>query len=55
MRRHIEEVGGNKILDPRIIEKIVSETEKIKERIKVAQDRQRSYVNRRSKELEFEG
>lgn len=49
-----DEVGKRKILGPEIIEKTVEVITKIRERIKTTQDRQKSYADRRRKELNFE-
>lgn len=41
-------------MGPEIVEQTVKAVEKIRERIKTAQDRQKSYANKRRKELQFE-
>lgn len=49
-----DEVGERRILGPELIEKTVEAIEKIRLRIKSAQDRQKSYADQRKKGLEFE-
>ncbi|XP_022852559.1 uncharacterized protein LOC111374158 [Olea europaea var. sylvestris] len=49
-----DEVGERKILGPEIIDRTVHVVEKIRDRVKVAQNRQKSYVDRRRKDLEFQ-
>ncbi|KAK6148426.1 hypothetical protein DH2020_019338 [Rehmannia glutinosa] len=49
-----DEVGERKIFGPEIIEKTVGVIAKIRDRIKAAQDRQKSYADRRRKDLQFE-
>ncbi|KAK6160689.1 hypothetical protein DH2020_004070 [Rehmannia glutinosa] len=51
---HWDEVGERKIFGPEIIEKTVGVIAKIRDRIKAAQDRQKSYADRRRKDLQFE-
>src|SRR5436305_14436301 len=48
-----DEVGERKILGPEMIEETVGVVEKIREKIKIAQDRQKSYADKRRKDLEF--
>ncbi|XP_022854044.1 uncharacterized protein LOC111375452 [Olea europaea var. sylvestris] len=50
---HWDEVGENRILGPKIIERTVEAADKIRARIKTAQDRQKSYADSRRKDLEF--
>ncbi|XP_022880625.1 uncharacterized protein LOC111397889 [Olea europaea var. sylvestris] len=49
-----DEVGEWRILGPELIEKSVEAIDKIRMKIKIAQDRQKSYADKRRKELEFE-
>ncbi|KAK6143522.1 hypothetical protein DH2020_023870 [Rehmannia glutinosa] len=49
-----DEVGERRILGQEIIEQTVKVIKKIRERIKIAQDRQKSYVDKRRKDLRFE-
>jgi len=49
-----DEVGERRILGPELIEKTVEAIDKIRLRIKAAQDRQKSYADQRRKDLEFE-
>ncbi|XP_022853863.1 uncharacterized protein LOC111375293 [Olea europaea var. sylvestris] len=49
-----DEVGEKRILGPEFIEKTVEAIDKIRMRIKITQDCQKSYANKRKKELEFE-
>lgn len=49
-----DEVGVRKILGPELVEKSVEIVSRIKERIKMAQDRQKSYADNRRKDLHFE-
>ncbi|KAK6124790.1 hypothetical protein DH2020_041480 [Rehmannia glutinosa] len=51
---HWDKVRERKIFGPEIIEKTVGVIAKIRDRIKVAQDRQKSYADRRRKDLQFE-
>ncbi|KAK6147797.1 hypothetical protein DH2020_018709 [Rehmannia glutinosa] len=51
---HWDEVGERKIFGPKIIEKTVGVIAKIRDRINAAQDRQKSYADRRRKDLQFE-
>ncbi|KAL6547062.1 hypothetical protein OROMI_022783 [Orobanche minor] len=46
-------VGERKILGPEMIEHTVEVMDQIRERIKVAQDHQKSYADKRRKDLEF--
>ncbi|KAK6119494.1 hypothetical protein DH2020_046763 [Rehmannia glutinosa] len=50
---HWDEVGEKKVLGPDIVKRTVEAVEKIIERIKVAQDRQKSYADPKRKELQF--
>nr|GEU98061.1 putative reverse transcriptase domain-containing protein [Tanacetum cinerariifolium] len=47
------EVGEGKILGPEIVEKTTEKIVQIKERLKVARDRQKSYTDKRQEPLEF--
>ncbi|KAK6122994.1 hypothetical protein DH2020_043261 [Rehmannia glutinosa] len=49
-----DEVGENRISGPDIVEKIVEKIDLIKKRIRTAQSRQKSYTDKRRKDLEFE-
>ncbi|XP_022859958.1 uncharacterized protein LOC111380588 [Olea europaea var. sylvestris] len=49
-----DEVGKSRILGPELVEKIVEAIRKIRSRIKIVQDRQKSYADKRRKELTFE-
>ncbi|KAK6143438.1 hypothetical protein DH2020_023786 [Rehmannia glutinosa] len=51
---HWDEVGERKIFGPEIIEKMVGVIAKIRDRIKAAQDRHKSYADIRRKDLQFE-
>ncbi|KAK6138509.1 hypothetical protein DH2020_027748 [Rehmannia glutinosa] len=48
------EVGEKKILGPELVEQTVQMIGKIRDKIKVAQDRQKSYADRRRKDLQFD-
>ncbi|KAK6164693.1 hypothetical protein DH2020_001557 [Rehmannia glutinosa] len=48
-----DEVGERRILGLEIVEQTVKVIEKIKKRIKIAQDRQKSYADKRRKGLQF--
>ncbi|KAK6124729.1 hypothetical protein DH2020_041530 [Rehmannia glutinosa] len=48
------EVGERRIFGPEIIERTIGVIAKIRDRIKAAQDRQKSYADRRRKDLQFE-
>ncbi|KAL5556863.1 hypothetical protein UlMin_039099 [Ulmus minor] len=50
---HWDEVGERKLLGPEIVQKTVDIVEKIRQRMKTAQSRQKSYADRRRKLLEF--
>ncbi|KAL5565172.1 hypothetical protein UlMin_028336 [Ulmus minor] len=50
---HWDEVRERKLLGPEIVQKTVDIVEKIRQRMKTAQSRQKSYVDRRRKPLEF--
>ncbi|KAL5578176.1 hypothetical protein UlMin_019875 [Ulmus minor] len=50
---HWDEVGERKLLGPEIVQKTVDIVEKIRQRMKTAQSRQKSYTDRRRKSLEF--
>ena len=49
-----DEVGERKILGPEIVLKTCEKIELIRERLRVAQSRQKSYVDTRRRDLEFE-
>ena len=48
-----DEVGEKKVLGPKIVEQTVEVVKKIRERIQVARDRQKSYADKRRKDLQF--
>jgi len=50
---HWDEIGERKILGPEIVEQTVQAIEKIRVSMKKAQDRQKSYADKRRKDLEF--
>nr|GEU84297.1 putative reverse transcriptase domain-containing protein [Tanacetum cinerariifolium] len=47
------EVGEGKLLGPEVVQETTNKIVQIKERLKVARDRQKSYVDNRRKPLEF--
>nr|GFC30985.1 putative reverse transcriptase domain-containing protein [Tanacetum cinerariifolium] len=47
------EVGEGKLLEPEVVQETTDKIVQIKERLKVARDRQKSYVDNRRKSLEF--
>nr|GFB30864.1 reverse transcriptase domain-containing protein [Tanacetum cinerariifolium] len=47
------EVREGKLLGPEIVQETIDKIVQIKERLKVARDRQKSYANKRQKPLEF--
>nr|GFB50369.1 putative reverse transcriptase domain-containing protein [Tanacetum cinerariifolium] len=47
------EVGEGKLLGPEIVQETIDKIVQIKERLKVARDRQKSYADKRRKPLEF--
>ncbi|KAK6142861.1 hypothetical protein DH2020_023209 [Rehmannia glutinosa] len=49
-----DEVGEKRIIGPDIVEKTVEKIGLIKNRIRIAQDRQKSYVDKRRKDLVFQ-
>ena len=48
------ETGERKLLGPEIVQTTVDKVNVIRARLKAAQDRQKSYANKRRKDLEFE-
>ncbi|KAK6162613.1 hypothetical protein DH2020_002454 [Rehmannia glutinosa] len=48
------EVGEKKVLGPELIQETVEKIAKIQDRIRMAQDRQKSYADRRRKLIQFE-
>ena len=48
------EMGGRQLAGPEIVQETTDKIVQIKERLKVAQDRQRSYANKRRRSLEFQ-
>lgn len=51
---HQNKVGKNRILDPKIIAKTIQIVDKIRDGIKSALDRQKSYIEQKRKLVEFE-
>ena len=51
---HWDEVGKRKLVGPKILEQTSEVISKIQQRMKVAQDRQKSYTDNRRKDLSFE-
>ena len=51
---HWDEVGERKLLGPEILQQTSDIINNIRQRMKVAQDRQKSYADTRRKDLEFE-
>ncbi|KAK6142624.1 hypothetical protein DH2020_022972 [Rehmannia glutinosa] len=49
-----DEVGEKKVLGPELVEQMVKVIEKVRDRIKIAQDRHKSYADQRRKDLQFE-
>ena len=47
------EVGERKIFGPEIVEETTGKIKQIQQRIKIAQDRQKSYTDHRRRDLEF--
>ncbi|XP_052197273.1 uncharacterized protein LOC127804449 [Diospyros lotus] len=50
---HWNEVGERKILGPEIVEQTIQAIERIKDSMKKAQNRQKNYVDKRRRDLEF--
>ena len=50
---HWDEVGEQKLVGPEILQQTQDRVAKIRERIKTAQDRQKSYADNGQKKLEF--
>ena len=50
---HWDEVGERSLLGPEIVQHTAKVVEKIRERMKIAQSRQKSYADKRRKDLEF--
>ena len=50
---HWDEVGECKVLGPKIVKQTSEVIEKIRQRMKAAQSRQKSYANKRRRHLEF--
>ena len=48
------ETGERKLLGPEIVQTTVDKVNVIRARLKAAQDRQKSYADKRRKDLEFE-
>jgi len=51
---HWNEVRERKVLGPELVQKTVDAIDKIRKRMKAAQSRQKSYADKRRKDLEFE-
>ena len=51
---HWDDVGERKILGPELVERSTDAVVKIRKRIKMAQDRQKSYADTRRKDLQFQ-
>ena len=51
---HWDEVGERAILGPDLIQKVVDKVQIVKQRMKAAQDRYKSYADQRRRPLEFE-
>ena len=49
-----DEVGERKLVGPEIVQMTCDKVKVIREGLKIAQDRQKSYVNNRRRDLEFE-
>ena len=52
--RSLEEIGDRALLGPEIVEHTTEKIWVIKTRMKTAQDRQKSYADKRRRDLEFE-
>ena len=48
------ELGESRLLRPEIVQDITEKIQLIKEKLKIAQDRQKSYADQRRRPLEFE-
>ena len=48
------EVGEGKLVGPEIVQMTCDKVKVIRERLKIAQDRQKSYADNRHRDLEFE-
>uniref|UniRef100_A0A6N2LYN7 Reverse transcriptase n=1 Tax=Salix viminalis TaxID=40686 RepID=A0A6N2LYN7_SALVM len=51
---HWDEVGERKLLGPELVQQTAEAVDKIHQRLKTAQSRQKSYADRRRRDLEFE-
>ena len=51
---HWDEVGERDILGPDLVQKVVDKIQVIRQRMKAAQDRYKSYADQRRRPLEFE-
>lgn len=51
---HWDEEGEKKVLGPKIVKRMVQVIDKIRVWIKVAQDRQKSYADKKREDLEFQ-
>ena len=49
----MDEVGERRLIGPKILQQTQDVVAKIRERIKIAQDRQKSYADNQRKKLEF--
>ena len=48
------ELGESRLLGPKIVQETIEKIQIIKEKLKTAQDRQKSYADQRRRPLEFE-
>ena len=48
-----DDVGERKLLGPEIVQQTVDKVQMIRERLRTAQSRQKSYIDKRKRELEF--
>ena len=49
-----DEVGERKLLGPEIVQVMIDNVKVIRDRLKIAQDRQESYADNRMRDLEFQ-
>ncbi|GJS59543.1 putative reverse transcriptase domain-containing protein [Tanacetum coccineum] len=49
-----EEIGGSSLIGPELVQEMINKVVLVKEKPKVARDRQKSYADKRRKPLEFE-
>ena len=50
---HWDDVGERRILSPELVQQAVEKIQLIKERLRTAQSRQKSYADNRRRKLEF--